>query len=305
VTKRTISLEHSFALASRIVYYGAKTSRLRFWKTISSSASIIDGSRMDRASASSSKGILPALGEEWIDVWPIQLTAPDPTVERLAGVLSPEEGARMSRFHFDHLKRSYLLSTGALRVLLGRYLGTDPLLIRFQLGQKGKPRVSGQRLCFNASHSGSLALFAFTMGCELGIDVEQIRPLVDMNEIAERFFCAEEAAELLSIPDGERCHAFFLCWTRKEAYLKAIGEGLSAPLNQFQVTLRPEATCRFLHLWNDPLAAQEWNLHNLEPAPGYAAALAYRGLRRRVRVFPVLVPEVLLDGARNPLWPTM
>jgi 4'-phosphopantetheinyl transferase len=260
---------------------------------------------MDRASASPSKGILPAVGQDWIDVWPIRLVAPDSAVERFAGVLSPEESARASRFRFDHLKRSYLLSTGALRVLIGRYLGINPLLIRFKLGEKGKPRVSGQRLCFNASHSGSLALFAFTMGCELGVDVEEIRPLVDMNEIAQRFFCAEEAAELLSIPDGERCHAFFLCWTRKEAYLKAIGEGLSAPLDRFRVTLRPEETCRFLHLWNDPLAAEEWNLYNLEPAPGYAAALAYRGFRRRVRMFPVLVPETLLDGARNPLLPTL
>ena len=232
---------------------------------------------MDRASASSSKGILPALGEEWIDVWPIQLTAPDPTVERLAGVLSPEEGARMSRFHFDHLKRSYLLSTGALRVLLGRYLGTDPLLIRFQLGQKGKPRVSGQRLCFNASHSGSLALFAFTMGCELGIDVEQIRRDFETQSVAERFFSTAEREALARIPLERRHVAFFHCWTRKEAFVKAKGDGLFLPLDQFDVSLDPGQRAQLLETRPDGEERNRWSLSALEAGPQYAGALVMEG----------------------------
>ena len=251
-------------------------------------------SRMSEVS--SPRGIIGAECEEWIDIWAVPLVTSEATVQRFAQLLSLEEVARASRFRFDHLKRSYVIATGALRVLIGRYLGANPAQVRLELEHKGKPRVaSTQRLHFNASHSGSIALFAFTTGCELGVDVERIRPLPDLNEIADRFFCAEEAAELLSVPDAGRCHAFFLCWTRKEAYLKAIGEGLSAPLDRFRVTLRPDEPCRFLHLWNDPAAAEAWNLHNLEPAPGYAGALAYCGRRRRIRVFPAVEPAALLD----------
>lgn len=170
---------------------------------------------------SPSRGPFPALSAEWIDVWAVRLVAPEPAVDLFQRVLSPDECARASRFRFSHLNRSYVISTGSLRALIGRYLGTDPARVRFELGQKGKPRVaSNPEFCFNASHSGSLGLFAFTMGCELGIDVEQIRPLSGVNEIAARFFCAGEAVDLLSLPAGERLHAFFLCWTREEAYLK-------------------------------------------------------------------------------------
>lgn len=242
---------------------------------------------------SPSRDLFPPPSAEWIDLWAVRLVAPEPALDLFRRVLSPDEYARASRFQFDHLKHSYLISTGSLRALIGRYLGTDPARVRFEFGQNGKPRVGpNQEFCFNASHSGSLGLFAFTVGCELGIDVERIRPLSGMNEIAARFFCAGEAAELLALPDSERLHAFFLCWTRKEAYLKATGEGLSASLNQFQVALRPRDVCRIIHC--DPCTPEEWALHNLKPAPGFAAALAYRGPRRRVRLFGVLEPASLL-----------
>lgn len=246
---------------------------------------------------SPSRGLFPALSAEWIDVWAVRLLAPEHAVDLFRRILSPDECVRASRFRFDHLRRSYVISTGSLRALIGRYLGTDPARVRFEFGQKGKPRVaSNQELCFNASHSGSLGLFAFTVGCELGVDVEQIRPLSDMNEIAARFFCAGEAIELLSLPDGERLHAFFRCWTRKEAYLKAAGEGLSACLEQFQVAFRPQDVCRVIHCGNGPSTPEEWALHNLKPAPGFAAALAYRGPRRRVRLFGALEPASLLEN---------
>src|SRR5208282_2181592 len=119
-----------------------------------------------------------------------------------------------------------------LRVLLGHYLGVAPGGIEFSYGPKGKPRLAAPvDVRFNISHSGGLALFAFTLDCEIGVDVEHIRPLRDMQEIASRFFCAEEATELMSLPAHGREQAFYLCWTRKEAYLKAVGEGLSEPID--------------------------------------------------------------------------
>ena len=230
-------------------------------------------------------------------MWAVRLLAPECAVDLFRRILSPDECARASRLRFFALNRSYVISTGSLRALIGKYLGTDAARVRFEFGHKGKPRVaSNQELCFNASHSGSLALFAFTRGCELGIDLEQIRILSNVNEIATQFFCPGEAVQLLSLPDSERLHAFFRCWTRKEAYLKATGEGLSASLDQLQVAFRPRDACRIIHCGNDPSTPQQWALHNLKPAPGFAAALAYHRPRRRVRLFGVLEPASLLEN---------
>jgi 4'-phosphopantetheinyl transferase len=117
---------------------------------------------------------------------------------------------------------------------------------------------------------------AFTMDCDLGVDIEAVRPMPDIEDIARRFFCAEETADLMALSTAQRDQGFFLCWTRKEAYIKATGEGLSAPLDAFQVTLRPGEAARMIHLERDPIAAQAWTLHDLMPGSRYAAALAYR-----------------------------
>jgi 4'-phosphopantetheinyl transferase len=163
-----------------------------------------------------------------------------------------------------------------------------------QKGNPGLPKAEGERLNFNASHSGGLAVFAFTFGCEISVDVEQVRSLSDMQDIVSRFFCLEEAAELISLPAGERERAFFLCWTRKEAYIKAVGDGLSVPLNGFRITVRPDGPARFLHIRNDEIAAEFWALHNLELTPAYAGALAYRDAPRSVLLRPVINAAELL-----------
>ena len=166
-----------------------------------------------------------------------RLTLSSPGFSQL---LAPDETARAARFHFDHLQRRFILSRGALRILLGHYLDIAANRIEFRYGSRGKPSLAAPAgIHFNASHSGDVALFAFTLHCEIGVDVEEMRPISDMREIASRFFCAEESTELMALPADERERAFFLCWTRKEAYLKAVGEGLYAPLNDFCVTLRP------------------------------------------------------------------
>jgi 4'-phosphopantetheinyl transferase len=233
-----------------------------------------------------------------VELWPVRLDASDVVFARFRRILAPDEAARAARFRFDHLRRSFILSRGALRILLGNYLSVAPGGIRFCYGSKGKPALADPvPIQFNASHSGALALFAFTLGCEVGVDVEQIRRLQDMQEIASRFFCSEETAELMSLPSDERERAFFFCWTRKEAYVKAVGEGLSIPLDGFRVTLRPNEPARFIHLAHDTSATEAWTLHSVDPAPHYAAALAYRDLPRPVRMLSAVEPVELLDIA--------
>jgi 4'-phosphopantetheinyl transferase len=236
------------------------------------------------------------LGTRNVHVWSVCTEASKAVEERFERVLAPDERDRAARFRFDHLRHSFVLGHGALRILLGRYLNTPPARIQFKYGPKGKPALAPlASIDFNASHSGGLVVFAFTRGCEIGIDLEQIHPIEDMRDIADRFFCPEEAAELMSLPVNQRERAFFLCWTRKEAYIKAIGDGLSAPLNGFRVAMQPTQPARFIHLAQDKNAAKEWTLQDLQLASDYAAALAYRGSARRIVVSPIIDPEELLS----------
>jgi 4'-phosphopantetheinyl transferase len=167
------------------------------------------------------------LADRTIHVHTVRLQAPDTRAADFHGILTPDERDRAARFRFDHLQRSFILARGALRLLLGQYLRTPPGAIALQYGPNGKPALADPtRLRFNLSHSGGLALFAFTLDCEVGIDVEQIRPLPDMEQIAARQFGVEESSELLALPAGRRQSAFFRSWTRMEAIGKAMGNGL-------------------------------------------------------------------------------
>jgi 4'-phosphopantetheinyl transferase len=237
--------------------------------------------------------------EREIHVWPVIVRGAHPVVAKFESFLSPDEIARAAAFRFEDLSRSYILSRGALRFLIGCYLGDSPREVGLIQGSHGKPGLAQREgiptaFEFNVSHSGEIALFAFSYGCELGVDVEQIRTLGDMNGVARQFFSREESQELFNLPLDERERAFFLCWTRKEAYVKAVGNGLSIPLDSFRVTLRPGESARFLHLDHDASLAQAWMLHDLEVATGYAAALAYRDDPRPVQLQPVLSMEELL-----------
>ena len=138
-------------------------------------------------------------------------------------------------------------------------------------------------------------MFACTIGCKVGVDIEQIRGLRDMQSIAGRFFCSEEATELMSLIADQRELGFYLCWTRKEAYIKAMGDGLSARLDSFRVTLRPGQPARFIHLADGSSSAEEWTLHDLQLAPNYAAALAYHDMERPVVLSPVIDAAEVLD----------
>jgi 4'-phosphopantetheinyl transferase len=212
----------------------------------------------------------------------VRLDPPAEWVEALGRVLSEEEWERARRFRFDKHRRQYVVGRGALRTLLAAYLGIRPEAVRFTYGPRGKPFLAppldARGLHFNLSNSDELALMGFVLGRELGVDVEFLRTMNDCEEIAERFFSESERRMLRTIPFPVKQEAFFNCWTRKEAYLKAVGEGLAAPLDSFDVTLAPGEPPRMLTLKGDAGQAARWFFHHLRPADDYVGALAIEGV---------------------------
>jgi len=202
----------------------------------------------------------------------------------LPDVLSADEKQRVARFVFEKDRLFHAACRSALRMLLGRYLEARAEDIEFVYSEKGKPRCAGGTdLRFNVSHSGGLALFAFARACELGADVELVRPVAEVDNIARRFFCPEECDQLLAVAPNEKPAAFFRCWTRKEAYIKATGDGLSAPLDQFRVRFGAEEEAGFVHINHSHDEAARWTLQNLSVGSGYTGALAYLGSPKQVR----------------------
>jgi 4'-phosphopantetheinyl transferase len=237
-------------------------------------------------------------GHPEVHVWAVWLKALPEVNRAYRRLLSPDEMARADRFVFEHLTRSHELSQGALRLLLARLLKCQPGDVAFSFGPRGKPMLQGDSpIRFNMAHSGSLALYAITLDCEIGVDIEELRDIPEMEQVASHYFSKAEAAQLLSIgAEIAAREAFFRCWTRKEAYIKAIGDGLYLPLDQFQVTLLSDAPAKFIHIGNDSAAAAEWTLQHLDPAPNYLGALAYHAAPRAIVFHEPLNPEQLLDG---------
>ena len=211
-------------------------------------------------------------------VWRIRLEGSSVSVRRLRGELSTAEQERAARFHFEADQRRFIVSHAALRRILGAYVDRPPRELRFAYGPKNKPRLidecGGREIRFNLSHSGDVALVAVTGGREVGVDVERIRALADRDRLAQRFFSAQEVAVLTRLPSESRSEAFFTCWTRKEAYLKALGGGISIGLDQFDVSPVPGEPAALLSHRSDPGETTRWSLHDIQPGPGYAGAVA-------------------------------
>lgn len=231
-----------------------------------------------------------------VHVWRARLDEPAESVtalqENFLRTLDDDERVRASRFHFEKDRRRFVLARGFLRALLARYLQTTPEEVSFSYGPYGKPALSGEResLRFNASHSHELALFAFVQEHEIGVDVEYIKRDLMTEEIAQHFFSAAEIRSLSTLPEAEKTAAFFRCWTRKEAYIKAFGSGLSHPLDKFDVTLAPGEPARLLRDHLDPTAAARWSMFNLE-LEDYAGALAVEGINEaRVQTYDCPTP---------------
>jgi 4'-phosphopantetheinyl transferase len=229
--------------------------------------------------------------------WCASLDAPPETSARFYATLAPDERTRSARFQFERDQQRFIVARGVLRDLLGRYLQTQPGRVRFVYNAFGKPDVSpefGNRLTFNLSHSAGLALIAIANASNVGVDVEYIRARSDYTDIARHFFSAVEVAYLMALPSHLYAEAFFSCWTKKEAYLKACGEGLAIPLNSFSVPLTTDRAHTPVALYaasKDIVPASRWSLYTLRPAPGYAGALAIEGSGWRLSQWQWRMPQ--------------
>jgi len=231
-----------------------------------------------------------------IHIWRVPLDMSLATIERLGQFLAPDERARAERFRFARDRNQFTIGRGLLRVLLGRYLVCEPQRVSFRYSSYGKPSLdaplSASGLQFNLSHSHQLALLAFTYASNIGVDVEYMRSDVEFEQLAERFFAPGERTVLQSISPTLRPEAFYNCWTRKEAYIKARGEGLSIPLESFDVSLKPGEPAVLLRSRENPSEALRWSLHSLTPGEQYAAALAVEGIAWQLRCWQWLEERV-------------
>jgi 4'-phosphopantetheinyl transferase len=216
-----------------------------------------------------------------VHIWRASLDLPADIVQRLHTTLARDEQQRAQRLHFARDRAHFVAARGILRCILSNYLGCAPQQVVFAYSERGKPALSAMvhapMLRFNVSHSHGLALYAFAYQREVGIDLEHIRTNIDYEQIAQRFFSPQEYATLHALPAGEQCGAFFACWTRKEAYIKAQGDGLWQSLDAFSVTLAPHEPAKLVHVDGSPQQAARWALHSLLPGADYAAALAVEG----------------------------
>jgi 4'-phosphopantetheinyl transferase len=219
-----------------------------------------------------------SLGADEIHCWIAPLDQPPELLATLAQCLSADERERAAGFYFERHRSQFIAARGILRHLLAGYTRQSPSELRFAYAGNGKPSLRGfDQLRFNLSHSGDLVLYGFAHCRELGIDLEQVRALSDLDTLAERNFSPIEVAALHTLPPNERLSAFFSCWARKEAFIKALGDGLSYPLDQFDVSFLPGESARLLRVLGDPAAPARWQMDALDPTDGYAAALVSDG----------------------------
>jgi 4'-phosphopantetheinyl transferase len=228
------------------------------------------------------------LPRDEVHVWRIILDWPAERVNAMNAVLSLDEQQKADRFHFEQDRTRHVVGRGVLRSILARCMKTEAERLRFEYNKFGKPRLADgptQPLQFNVSHSGDLVLIALTIERAVGIDVERTRNDLEVERIAASYFSLHERRTLHSLPAHQRRDAFFDCWTRKEAYIKAIGDGLSLPLDQFDVCFLPGQEPRLLATRPDPAEAGRWVFRALDLGPDYKAAVAVEGAGWQLRTW--------------------
>ena len=217
------------------------------------------------------------LGADDAHVWRASLDQPADVITKLAPLLSSDECRRAERFRRPADRRRFIAGRGILRKIISTYLALAPDEVRFVYNKYGKPFISaGQNrdaLSFNLSHSNGVALYAVARGRRVGIDVEHMREDFVTLEVAERFFSEDEFESLKAVAGDQRTKAFFTCWSRKESYIKAIGMGVSYPLDGFAVSLAPDAAPALLKVDADATEAARWKMYELGAEEGYASAL--------------------------------
>jgi 4'-phosphopantetheinyl transferase len=237
------------------------------------------------------------LGPSDVHVWAAHLALQLEPLNRLAAILSEEEQQRAARFRLEMHRNRFIAARGILRLLLSTYLDCAPDGLRFEYGANGKPALTGHfaesSLFFNLAHSENLALIAVTHLGTIGVDVEQIRPVDDADELVARFFSARENALFQGLSCDEKNIAFFNLWTRKEAWLKATGEGIAHSLNRVEVTFLPSEPARLLALPHCSESSEGWHISELLPASGFVGALALPNSQFSIFNFQFSTPESL------------
>jgi 4'-phosphopantetheinyl transferase len=222
-----------------------------------------------------------SLENDDVHIWRVSLTPSNTPIDLAGACLSPDEQERARRFHFDHDRERFILAHEALRRILAQYLDILPMAIEFGYGEQGKPNLeplsTPSGLSFNLSHSGDWSLIAIAVSRDIGVDVEQLRPNIDLERIARRFFSSSEVNALFALAPELRLEAFYRCWTRKEAYIKARGGGLSIPLGSLDVALEPNKPAALLAVRDNAENAGNWSLLNIDLDEGYQAALVVEG----------------------------
>ena len=230
-----------------------------------------------------------SIGNLHVHVWRMRLGSSDYQAGEMQSKLSTEEKHRAAKFQSRDDRTRYATAHYYTRKILSKYLGLQPEKIRFAYNQYNKPaleentKASGLR--FNLSHSAEIALLAVANGFKVGADIELVKHDKATEDIARRFFLSREVELLLNQPEQIRDEAFLRIWTRKEAYIKARGEGMAIPLDQFEVSFHPGDPPKILWMKDDPQAAARWSLFHLEPEKGYTGALAVEGHPDQLIVF--------------------
>ena len=214
----------------------------------------------------------PALTASEVHIWQVGLDMPDARWQALMSLLSDDELAKAERFHFAKHRRRHTVSHAALRILLGQYIACPPRSCDFSYNAHGKPRLAGEdhRIKFNLSHTKEIMLVALVLDSEVGIDIESVTRNVDYMGVGQRWFSALESHTLQSLPEHERGDAFFRAWCRKEAYIKARGEGMSHPLQRFSVALDKQQPRLVEHL-DDSRETRRWTFIDINVAENYRA----------------------------------
>jgi 4'-phosphopantetheinyl transferase len=228
-----------------------------------------------------------ALDPGEVHVWRASLALAPDEVSGCMANLSADERERAHRFVVEPARAQFVAARSALRAILALYLGRAPEDVRFVLGPVGKPSLANAAspLFFNLSHSREVALVAVTRSGEIGVDVEHVREMATRDAMAERFFHPNEVAALQTLPPDLRARGFFNAWTRKEAFLKATGKGISYGIDRVEVTLAPGDLPRVLSVDGSVTAASTWWLSVFAPAPEYIGAVAMQAWWQHIRYF--------------------
>ena len=241
--------------------------------------SLHDGCRglVRLVSASSDRRFI--IGNDEVHIWRADLSSEEHAC-RLEHLLSSDEIKRANRFRFPQHRRRFVIARGCLRTLLGGYLGMDARELIFAYSAEGKPSLDPRHksdIRFNVSHSGDIAAFGIVVARDIGVDVEMIGREVDVDEIPKRFFSSAEQQMLAGLRGEDKYRGFFNCWTRKEAYVKAVGSGLSLPLRDFDVSLLPGEPAKLLATRPDKNLVDRWSMASLDFGNGCAAAVVVEG----------------------------